>query len=189
MERLLSSRYNVVVLMVLLAAFSRLLPHPPNVTAIGAMALFAGAFLPTHWAWLVPLAAMWVSDLIINNLVFGAFYGQFVWMTPGVAWSMLGLVLIALLGSRLLTKVSVGRLLGASLSASLIFFLTSNAGSWLTHDLYPATLSGLFTAYIAGLPFFANTVLGDLFFTGLMFASFAWLMRRWPALRSPEVAA
>ncbi len=182
MDRLLSARYSTIIAIVLFAALSRMLPHPPNFTAIGAMALFAGAFLPVRIGWVLPVVAMFVSDLIINNLVYAEYYGQFVWITPGVAWSMLALVLIALLGSQLLSKVTGLRLLGASLSASVIFFLVSNIGPWLAMEIYPNTLSGLMLAYTAAIPFFGGTVLGDLLFSALLFGGFALLGNHWRAL-------
>jgi len=183
---LFSARFNAIIAIILFAALSRMLPHPPNFTAIGAMALFAGAFLPIAIAWFVPVAAMIVSDLVINNTVYADLYNQFVWATPGAAWSMLAVALIAVLGSKLLAKVSLPRMLGASLSASLVFFLVSNIGSWLTLDIYPNTVSGLITAYIAAIPFFGNTVLGDMFFCAILFGGFALMPSRW---RSFNVSA
>lgn len=182
MNRTLTARNNVIIAMILLAAFSRLLPHLPNFTAVGAMALFAGAFLPVRIAWLLPIVAMFISDLVINNVIYADFYGQFVWLTPAVAWSMLAVALIALLGSRLLVKVSAFRVIGASLSASVIFFLVSNIGPWLTLDIYPNTLAGLGMAYIAAIPFFGNMLLGDLFFCAILFGGFALMAGRWHSL-------
>ena len=92
---------------------------------------------------------------------------------------MLALVLITLLGSRLLTKVTGLRVLGASLSASVIFFLVSNLGPWLALEIYPNTLAGLVTAYIAAIPFFGSTMLGDLVFCGVLFGGFAMVSNYW----------
>lgn len=178
MDRLFSLRFSVILAIILFAAFSRLLPHPPNFTAIGAMALFAGAFLPLAIAWLVPVAAMMISDIVINNTVYAEFYNQFVWVTPGAAWSMLAVALIALLGSRILAKISFMRVFGAGFFAALIFFLVSNIGSWLTLDIYPNTFSGLMAAYVAAIPFFGNTLLGNLFFCALLFGGFVFLCNR-----------
>jgi len=190
MDRLFSARYSAIIAIILFAALSRLLPHPPNFTAIGAMALFAGAFLPLAIAWLVPVIAMLISDLVINNVLYAEFYGQFVWVSPSAAWTMLAVALITVLGSQLLAKVSVLRvsgalrLLGASLSASLVFFLVSNIGPWLSMEIYPNTVSGLIAAYIAAIPFFGNTIAGDLFFCAVLFGGFALLSSRWRSLRA-----
>ncbi|MBL4851286.1 MAG: hypothetical protein JKY90_03255 [Gammaproteobacteria bacterium] len=184
MDRLFSARYSAIIAIILFAALSRLLPHPPNFTAIGAMALFAGAFLPLAIAWLVPVIAMLISDLVINNVLYAEFYGQFVWVSPSAAWTMLAVALITVLGSQLLAKVSVLRLFGASLSASLLFFLVSNIGPWLSMEIYPNTVSGLIAAYIAAIPFFGNTIAGDLFFCAILFGGFALLSSRWRSLRA-----
>lgn len=188
MSRTLSMRTNIIIAMVLLAAFSRLLPHLPNFTAIGAMALFAGAFLPGRIAWLVPIIAMFISDLVINNVIYAEFYDQFVWTTPAVGWSMLAIALIALLGSQLFTKVSIVRVVVGSFSASLIFFLVSNIGPWLTLDIYPNTLAGLGMAYIAAIPFFGHTIAGDLFFCFILFGGFALMSNRWRSLNTSTVS-
>ena len=184
MSRIFSTRTNIIITMILLAAFSRLLPHVPNFTALGAMALFAGAFLPGRIAWLAPIVAMFVSDLVINNVIYAEYYGQFMWATPAVGWSMLAIALIALLGSQLFTKISVARVVTGSLSASLTFFLVSNIGPWLTLDIYPNTLTGLGMAYIAAIPFFGNTIAGDLFFCAIMFGGFALISSRWRSLNA-----
>lgn len=188
MRRTFTMRTNIIIAMVLLAAFSRLIPHVPNFTAIGAMALFAGAFLPGRIAWLVPAVALLISDLVINNIIYAEFYGQFMWFTPSVGWSLLAIALIAMLGSRLITKVSTLKVIAGSLSASLIFFLVSNIGPWLAMDIYPNTLAGLGMAYIAAIPFFGNTVAGDLFFCAILFGGFALMSARWRSLSSPSVA-
>ncbi|MBL1294356.1 MAG: hypothetical protein COB61_010865 [Thiotrichales bacterium] len=178
MDRLFSVRFGAIIAIILFAVFSRILPHPPNFTAIGAMALFAGAFLPFAIAWFIPIVAMVISDLVINNTVYAELYNQFVWVTPGAAWSMLAVALIAVLGSKMLAKVSFMRVFGAGFFAALIFFLVSNIGPWLTLDIYPNTLSGLMAAYVAAIPFFGNTLLGNLFFCMLLFGGFVFLCNR-----------
>ncbi|MDX1666478.1 MAG: DUF6580 family putative transport protein, partial [Saprospiraceae bacterium] len=78
----------------------------------------------------------------------------------------------------------VPRLLGSSLLASVVFFLITNFGVWAGSPLYPPTAEGLAACYIAGIPFFWNTLLGDLFFTGALFGAFELLSRQVPALSS-----
>ena len=68
--------------------------------------------------------------------------------------------------------------LGASLAGSVVFFLVSNFGVWMGWKMYPATVGGLIDCYVAALPFFRNTVLGDLAYAGLMFGIYAWVRRR-----------
>lgn len=172
--------------MILMAALSRLLPHPDNVTPVGAMALFGGAYFSRKYlAFLLPLAAMWFSDLLLNNLYYARLYPEyydgFVWM--GNLWVYVAFIAIVLIGMGLLKKISPLRVIGASLFGSVLFFLVTNLGAWFVDPMYPKTTTGLAAAYAAGLPFFRNTLMGDLVYCGVLFGGFEWAKSRWPALR------
>lgn len=183
MNRKITLRTGLLALIILLAAASRLVPHPYNVTPIGAMALFGAAhFSRRYLAILLPLAAMWLSDLALNNIVYAEYYDGFVWF--GASLVYFSFALIALLGLVSLRRFSWGRLLGASLGGSVLFFLVTNFGVWLSDPVYPKNITGLILCYTAGLPFFGNTLLGDLFYCGVLFGSFAWLERRFPRLQT-----
>jgi len=177
--------------MIFAAAFSRLLPHPPNVTPIGAMSLFGAAYFSRRYlALIVPFVAMWLSNLYLNNVIYAQMYPEFY---SGFSWFgnwavYISFALIVGLGWLLLRKVSPLRLIGASVSASLLFFLITNFQAWMMTPAYPRTAAGLGMAYAAGIPYFWNTLLGDLFFTGLLFGAFAFFQQRVPALRT-QVAA
>ena len=180
-----SAKVGIVTGMILFAALSRLLPHPHNFTPIGAIALFGAAyFSQKHLSILIPFAALWLSDLILNNLVYAQLYPElypgFVWFGSG--WVYAGFLLIALLGMRTLRQLHTLRILGTTVAASLIFYLLTNFGVWLNSPYYPQNIGGLLTSYAAGLPFFCNTLAGDLVYTGVLFGSFALLQRRVPAL-------
>lgn len=168
---MVSTRPLALLAGILLAAASRLIPHPPNVTPIAAMALFGGAYFSNRAAaYVVPLAAVVLSDLILG------FHSTM----PFVYASFL---LIVLIGSRLRRQKNVSAVAGASLVSSVLFFLVTNFGVWLTGTLYPRTWAGLAAAYVAALPFFRNTVLGDLSYVAVLFGGFALLERYLPALR------
>lgn len=182
-NRQFSLRFGTIVLMILLAAFSRIIPHPYNFTPIGAMALFGAAYFTPRWAALaVPMLAMWLSDLVLNNLVYArfypAYYSSFVWIVNG--WVYLSFAIINLAGFSLLQKITRLRLLGASLGASVFFFIITNFGSWLASPAYSKDAAGLVSSYAAGLPFFGNTIAGDLFYTALLFGIFEWMKRKNP---------
>lgn len=168
----------IIVLFIFFAALSRLLPHPPNVTAVGAVALFGGAYLSSRWvAILIPIAAIWFSDILLNNLVYAAYYDGFVLVTNNFWFTAGAMFLIVIFGRFLLQKVSAIKVIGASIGASAIFFLISNFGVWATGIFYTKDITGLLAAYTAGLPFFLNTIAGDLFFCGLLFGSYALYQR------------
>jgi hypothetical protein len=72
---------------------------------------------------------------------------------------------------------------GAAVASSVLFFLITNFGTWTLSGMYPMTASGLAACYVAAIPFFQNTIAGDLFYSGLLFGGFALLERAVPALR------
>ncbi len=169
----------IVAILVVIAALSRLLPHPPNFTPIGGMALFGAAYFnKKQLAFIIPLVALWISDLILNNLVYGAYYDGFSWM--GMPMVYAAFILIALMGTVVIKKVKFSNVIIASLIASSIFFLLTNLSAWWISPIYPKTLLGIGEAYIAGIPFFLNTVAGDLFFSGVLFGSYELIKRQYP---------
>ena len=92
------------------------------------------------------------------------------------------ILLIVIFGQGFLKKVTLENTLIASLIASTIFFLVTNLGAWWMNPIYPKTWVGVVEAYVAGIPFFLNTISGDLFFTSVLFGSFHLLKERYPAL-------
>jgi len=151
-----------IILAVTLIAFvviSRVLPHPANFAPIGAVALFGGAILPKKLALTLPLAAMIISDLLIG-------------LHPLIIFTWGSFMLIALLSSYRFKTISATNMLGGSIGASIIFYVISNFGVWQEGRLYPATLAGLTNCYYNALPFFRNTLLGDLAYTGVLFGLF-----------------
>lgn len=166
----LTPRFWVLTLMVFGAAFLRLLPHPPNFAPIAAMALFGGAYFSKKtFAFIIPLAAMFITDMIIGIYSY--------------AWIVyLSFALIVVLGIVMLKKVSVKKLIFASLTASVSFFAITNFGVWALGTLYPKTPAGLLASYTAAIPFFQNSLVGDLFFVGVMFGVYELVKSKVPAL-------
>lgn len=149
-----------VILMILAAAFSRLIPHPWNFTAIGAMAMFGGAYLPSKkQSLIIPLAALLLSDFVLgihSTMVFVYF-----------AFSI-----IVILGWTLREQKNVLRVGTLSLVTSSLFFLISNFGVWVMQGMYPANWQGLVECYVAAIPFFDNQIYADLFFSALLFGGY-----------------
>jgi hypothetical protein len=166
-----------------LAALSRLLPHPPNFAPIAGMGLFGAAyFSKKYFAFLIPFVAYWISDLILNNLIYAQYYEGFQWFGSLAVYASFALIIV--LGFVLLKKVNVNRLLAAGLISSILFFLITNFGSWIGSTAYPQTFSGLIASYVAGIPFFWNTIAGDLFYITVLFGSFEMVKRRYPQLQT-----
>lgn len=178
-------RFGVVIAMILAAAFLRLVPHPMNFAPIGAMALFGAAYFKSRWAaLLVPLAALWLSDLAVTNIVHSAFYPSFTFFYEGFYWVYGATVLTVLLGFLTLNKVSFGRVAGSAIGAAILFFLITNFGSWIYEPIYSKDLSGLMASYIAGIPFFRGTLAGNLLYSAVLFGGFELAQRRFAVLRT-----
>lgn len=152
-----------ICLLVLIVALSRLLPHPAGFTPIAALGLFSGAYMHSRWSLAVPVLALLIGDLITaayyNILIMSAVYISF--------------AITALLGSTLLhTKRNPARIGLATFISALIFFIVSNASVWWVY--YSHTVDGLLLCYINGLPYFGRGLLGDLFYTSLLFSTYGW---------------
>jgi hypothetical protein len=176
--------FSVLTGMILLAAFSRIIPHMPNFSPLGAIGLFGAAYFQKKWqAFIIPVAATWLSDLFINNVIYAKYYPTFTWLYHGFYWQYGTYVLIILAGMIMLKKVNPARVIAASLISTAIFFLVSNFVCWPGSATYPQNVGGLMTCYAAGIPFLKGTLLGDLFYSGVLFGSFALLQKIIPALQ------
>jgi hypothetical protein len=172
--------------LIVLAALSRLLPHPPNVSPVEAVALFGGAYFARRsLAIAVPLVAMFLSDLALG-LLNGGIYAEY-FLGAGFLTIYLCIALSTVLGFALRGRVNAWRVGGYSVAGSVLFFLVTNFGAWLGSPMYPQTGAGLLLAYEMGIPFFQNTVVGTLLYSALLFGSFELLRQRVPALR-PQTA-
>jgi hypothetical protein len=166
-------RTLLALVLIALAAALRIAPHPWNFTPIGAVALFAGATLKDRrLAFLFPLLALFLGDIFIG----------FHKLVPIVYASFLINVAIGLWlrDRRTVARISLATLLGA-----IQFFLVTNFAVWQFLSGYQHTASGLLACYIAGIPFFWNTLAGDALYATLLFGSFAFAERTIPALREP----
>ena len=146
------------IFMIIAGAGMRLLPHEPNFAPIAAIALFGGVYLNKKYALVLPLAAMLISDFFLgfhSTMVY--VYGAF--------------VLTGFLGFWLRKHKHVGTVFGSAVVSAVLFFLVTNFGVW-AQGMYARDLSGLMQSYLMGLPFFKNTLLSNLFYTGVMFGSY-----------------
>ena len=166
-------RTLLALALIVLAAGLRIAPHPWNFTPVGAMALFAGAVLKDRrLAFLFPLLALFFGDIFIG----------FHQLIPIVYASFLINVAIGLWlrDRRTVARISLATLLGA-----IQFFLITNFAVWQFLSGYPHTATGLLACYIAGIPFFWNTLAGDAFYALLLFGSFAFAERFVLAFHKP----
>jgi hypothetical protein len=162
---------------ILVAALTRLLPHPMNFTPLGAMALFGGAYFGRNGIGLLITMLAWLlSDFILNNFVYDS-GSNIIWFTEGATFIYGSIMLIYLLGSRLLSKPSWSKVIMGSTLASMLFFIITNFGVWIGGGMYPLNYEGLFACYIAAIPFFQNTLAGDLVYSAALFLIFEKILR------------
>ena len=165
----------LTILMILAAALYRLMPHPWNVTPLGAMALLGGAYLGRRQAFWLPLAVLAVTDVMLNMRM-----GYPMIYAPR-GFDYAAFVLIGSLGLWLRTQSSQ-RQLAAVLATPFVFFIISNFGVWLFglnlgNVPYAKDMTGLVACYAAGLPFLRGTMMGDWGFIAV-FVGCAWFARQ-----------
>lgn len=165
----------IIVTLLIVAGLTRLLPHPPNFTAIGAMALFGAViFKNKNLAILLPLAILFFSDLMLE-LSFQMGLRSFSGFHSGMIYVYSAFVLIAVLAHFGLKKLNFLKIGGAAFGASVIFFLVTNFGVWLSGTMYPMNAEGLVACYTAAVPFFHNTLLSNLIYSGALFGAYYWI--------------
>jgi hypothetical protein len=169
-------RTMLIVGMILFAAILRIVPHPWNLTPVGAMALFSGAVIRNRvMAFVFPLVAMLAGDFFVGfHILMPVVYASFVISTALGFWVR---------ERRLGVRVGGVVLLGA-----IQFFLITNFGVWAFSNFYPKTFAGLTACYAAGVPFFWNTLAGDVCYSALLFGGLFLAERTFPAPR-PNVSA
>lgn len=169
----------LVAIAVLTRLTLNLMPSPPyNFSPIAAIGLFgAAAFNRKFLALGVPFIALFLSDLFLNNVIYREYYTGFTFFTSGWIYAAFGMVV--LLGLTFVrNNMKPGSIALASLGGSLTFFLVTNFSVWYGSSFYPQNIAGLLACYTAGLPFLGNTVLGDLFFNGVLFGTWFWVLNR-----------
>lgn len=169
MKKLFTPQVTFVMLLIVAAGVSRLIKIAPNVTAVGAMALFAGAYFENkRLAYAVPLITMLVTDLIIGfHRIMIPVYISF--------------VIIVFIGTLIARRKNFLTVALGSLASSAIFFLVTNLPFWFG-DRYPWNFTGAMESYTLSLPFFRNTIIGDLAFNAILFGGFEFARRRIPVL-------
>ena len=164
----------LIVALIVIGILGRIIPHPPNFTPIIAIALLASHVFKNKWiVILTPLMAMWISDLVINNYLYAGYYDSLLIFSSSFLWVYGPIIFIALLGTVLIKKVKMSNIALSSISGSLIFFLVSNFGVWISGTMFPKSLFGLIECYTFALPFFGNALVGDLVYCTILFTSYS----------------
>jgi len=150
-------KYLPIYLLLILGVLTRFLPHMANFTAIGAIALFGGLYLPKKWAVIAPVTIMFASDIFI---------GFYSWQIMTSVY--IGFIIMGLIGLKIRKNKKFSTVLGGTLVGSAIFFLLTNLAVWIFGTMYTHNLSGLMQSYYMALPFFRNSLMGNLFYATLL---------------------
>jgi len=150
--------FLILLIVILIGVSLRLFPHPPNFTPILAIALFGGVYFSRRMAFILPMAAMAISDIFIGYYEFSLMvfvYGSFLlcvvlgfWLRKHKKWYTVG---------------------SSAVLSAVLFFLITNFAVWVFTPWYPQNFSGLIQCYLMALPFLKNTLLGNLFYVPVFF--------------------
>lgn len=168
---------------ILIGFIYRLIPGTPhNFSPIAAMALVGGMYVNRKaLAFLMPLVALFASDLILNNTINRVFFTKHtgaVLFADYMLWSYLAFILTVGLGLLLFRQKAMSKILVGSLGASVLFFVLTNFGTWLTAGIYPKTGAGLILCFEAAIPFFQNTLMSNLLFVGIFVGALELLSQK-----------
>ena len=156
---------KIALALIALTVASRLLPHEPNFSAIGAATLFAGLYLSKVHALIIPVVSMIIADLFLG-------------FHPTMGWVYLSYGIIAVVSVYNHATKSNARLITLPFISSGIFFFVSNFGVWATGTMYAKTFSGLIECFVMALPFLRGTLAGDLVYSALLIGGYHLLQNR-----------
>jgi hypothetical protein len=149
----------IAYILIIIGAVARLLPHMPNFTPVGALALFGGAKLKNKYAAiLAPVAIMAMTDFYLG-------FHKLILFTWG------SMALVALIGFWVRKKYGLGRIALGTLAGSILFFVITNFGVYL-EGWYGYNFSGLVQTYVMAIPFFRNSLMGDVFYSAVFFGCY-----------------
>ena len=185
MKKIINPRTGMLAAMILLAGAWRLLISSGhitlgNFTPIGAMALFGGCYFAEKWkAYLIPILALWLSDLFLSYFVY---YHQLVFFYDGFLINYGSFILMVMMGT-FIKKVNVKNVIIVSISAALAHWIITDFGVWMDGRLYPMTAQGLITCYVVAIPYLKNMLISNFVFGGIMFGVFELAQKKDPQLQ------
>lgn len=157
---------NVIIGLMMIVCLTRLFPIFPNFSPTTAICLFGAAFLKKKWQTaIISLLLIFFSDVLVNNILYKSYFSEFTLIYEGMIWNYLSYFAIIVLGWFALKKINFTNVLATGLLSSILFFIISNLGVWISGTLYTKDLQGLITCYTMAIPFFKGTILSSLIFS------------------------
>ena len=170
MKKYISPNFIFIISIIIVGVFSRLIPHLPNFTPVAAIALFGGTFINKKFlAFIIPFVILLISDILIG------FHGYMLSVYVSFA-------ITVTLGFQVRKKVGITSVLTASLISSVLFYVITNVAVWYGSPFFAQDISGLIKCYIVAIPFFNNSMFGDLFFSSIFFSIYILACRRFTIL-------
>jgi len=171
----------IILIFILIGVSLRLLPHPPNFAPIATIALFGGVYLSKKVALILPIAAMTISDIFIG------------YYEPKLMVSVYGsFLLCVILGFWLKNHKKWYTVLGGSILGAVLFFFITNFAVWAFTPWYAKTFPGLIQCYFMALPFFKNTLLGNLFYATIFFGVYeiveVWIRKKFSLIKTTAIS-
>jgi hypothetical protein len=167
----LNSSFSYLVILAVLIALGvagRLLPHPPNFTPMAAIALFAGFIFVKRY---MSVVAVVVTMLLCDYFAFGSLSAE--WFGSKSMFVVYLALLFPIVFKKFLQKkLGVLRIAGAAFASSSVFFIATNFAVWAFSPMYAKTFEGLVLCYTMAIPFFQNTIVGDLIWSGAIFGAY-----------------
>ena len=179
---------QLIILSIILSIY-RYIPHINNLSPISSIILLYPLINRNKIQNFTTIfVSLFISDLFINNVLYAFYNPVFVWFYSGFYWQYGAYVLVILLGIGLFkNNITLPKLVGSAIASSVLFFLISNFGSWLNNPIYTKDLAGLLTCYVAGVPFYQGTLLGDLFYSTILFVAYYVLQHKVSILKLAHI--
>lgn len=172
----------IICLFILGAFLSRFFSHPPNFSPVMAVSLFGAVFFDKKLvAYLVPVAIMLISDIFLGlHSTIPFVYGSFILVV------FLGTVLRNKRIQEMKPGAAVFNIAGFTLTGSFLFFVITNFGAWMMMtSLYEPSFAGLLECFVAAIPFYHNSLAGDLMYSTLLFGGYLFANKKFIARKSP----
>lgn len=188
----MKNKFLVILLFIALASLTRLLPHPWNFTPLGGITLMSAALVNNRLkSFVIPFIVWIMSDYLVNVFLYNKGLLDFSYFISTTALGVyVSMVLIWLVGSLLRTNIQFSTVIASSLSSSIIFYLVSNTFVFIGNPFYSQDVSGWLQCLAMGIPFykndfgilfgsfFFNGIIGDLFYTTLLFSAYSLLVNK-----------
>ncbi len=185
---LFDSQFLLISFVVASVAFLRIIPHIYNFSPVIALAIFGAIhFRKKIYSYSIVIFSIMLSDIIINGFIYDL-DNSFLFFYEGFYWQYISYFVIILLSFSFKgKKIGLKNITYLCLSSSLIFFVISNFGFWLTSGMYSYTFPGLIECYIKAIPFYQGTLLGTFFYTPIFFGLYYFLQKNNSTFRAKHL--